>query len=206
MQMYVVSRGWGEIWVTQEKHGLDPKCNGKPAVSVRIFQRNRIHIAEDQEIQDHPRPALTANWRLKTAHAVVSGLSPKAWEPGLLMVQVSVRSLNPKSGEDWWPCLWTVWKKEFPLPFSALFRPSMDWMSPPMLERVIFFTINSNVRLIQKHPQTHSEIMLNQILGLPWPSQSWHVKLTITFHSSPSWLCDLTNRALTPPRLAFPIC
>ena len=48
-----------------------------------------------------------------------------------------------------------------------LFRPSVHQMRPPILQRAMCFTqsTDSNVHLIQKHPQTHLEIMFSQSSG-----------------------------------------
>lgn len=51
----------------------------------------------------------------------------------------------------------------------VLFGPSMDWMTPTTLRKVMVFTqsMDSNANLFQKHPHTHTtpKIMFYQLSG-----------------------------------------
>ena len=69
-----------------------------------------------------------------------------------------------------WVWIWrqktsvSVWKqscreKELFLSFFVLFRPSVDWLRPTYIGRMICFTqaTDSNINLIQKHPHRNTQ-------------------------------------------------
>ena len=109
-------------------------------------------------------------WRPRRADGLNFSLSPR-----------------PNAGEDPWPSSKTVKEKEFFITqLFILFRPWMDWMSPPThsgegnLLYLIYWS-NSN----SPHPKTH-RIMFDQISSHPMVQSSWHIKLTITLHNKAS--------------------
>lgn len=53
------------------------------------------------------------------------------------------------------------------------FRPSVEWMRPPMLRRIICFTqLIKQTCLIQEYPPDTLRVVYNQMSDVPWPSQA----------------------------------
>jgi hypothetical protein len=104
-------------------------------------------------------------------------LRAKTWEPGAQYS--SARKVDcPSCG------------KESGFILLLLFWPLMDWIMLTCFGGVdLFYSISSNANFIQKHPQTHLEIMFHHMSGHPLVQTSLHIKLTIT-------ICELQGTQL----------
>ena len=115
-------------------------------------------------------------------------LSPKAWEPGELMMKVMVTVWRksehwcPREGKDRCPSSSKENKFSLPLPFAPL-RPSTDGTMPTstgegdLLYSIYWFKCSS---LVEISSQARPGIMFYWLSGHPFTLPSWHIKLTVT--------------------------